>query len=382
MAMFTILAMVSPIALNILLPAMPDMANALDLPINAVQLSLTLYLLALAIGQLLLGPLADRFGRRPVLLAGIAIHMIGCLVAANANDLTWLLLGRVLQALGGCTGMALARTIMLDRHNREVAAGKIAYITLSIGLSQAIAPTLGGYMNLLWGWQSLFYFSMILGSLSWLIVVFKLPETGTQKDLHLNRVLLHYAEVIKSPGYLGYALSTALVASGFYLFIGSAPYLVADKLHGSSADYGNWFLWVSIGFMAGSFIAAKISKNQGTQRMILGGHLLSLTGGAILCVSLYVEFSYMGLFLPMALYTFGRGFSQPNAQSAAISASLLGPGTASGMIGFIQLLTGALVAQATPWLMATNSLLIPLLITLCPLIGLLIMKNLQNSHVL
>jgi len=378
--MLTIMAMVSPVALNILLPALPDMAKNLGLPISAVQLSFTLYLLTLAIGQLLLGPLADRFGRRPVLLAGIVIHMLGCVVAANADNLTWLLVGRVLQALGGCTGMALARNIMLDRHSREVAAGKIGYITLSIGLSQAIAPTLGGYMNFMWGWQSLFYFSMILGSLSWLIVVFKLPETGTQKELRLSRVLVHYAEVIKSPGYLAYALSTAVVASGFYLFIGSAPYLVADKLRCSSADYGNWFLWVSIGFMAGSFIAAKISKVQGIQRMILGGHLLSLLGGLVLLVSLHIEFSYIGLFLPMALYTFGRGFSQPNAQSAAISTSLLGPSTASGMIGFIQLLTGGLVAQATPWLMATNSLLIPILIALCPVIGLLLMKKLQNNQ--
>jgi len=379
MAMFTIMAMVSPVALNILLPALPDMANDLGLPISSVQLSFTLYLLALAIGQLLLGPLADRFGRRPVLLAGIVIHMLGCVVAANANDLTWLLVGRVLQALGGCTGMALARTIMLDRHSREVAAGKIGYITLSIGLSQAIAPTLGGYMNLMWGWQSLFYFSMILGSLSWLIVVFKLPETGTQHELRLSRVLVHYLEVIKSPGYLPYALSTAVIASGFYLFIGSAPYLVADKLQGSSADYGTWFLWVSIGFMAGSFVAAKISKNQGIKRMIISGHVLSLAGGAILLFSLYVEFTYLGLFVPMALYTFGRGFSQPNSQSAAISSTSLGPSTASGMIGFMQLLTGALVAQATPWLMATNSLLIPALILLCPILGLIMMAKMRNN---
>ncbi|HCH22881.1 MAG TPA: Bcr/CflA family drug resistance efflux transporter [Oceanospirillaceae bacterium] len=378
MAMFTIIAMVSPVALNILLPALPDMANDLNLPTSAIQLTLTLYLLALAIGQLLLGPLADRFGRRPVLLAGIVIHMLGCVVAATANDLTWLLVGRVLQALGGCTGMALARTIMLDRHSREVAAGKLGYITLSIGLSQAIAPTLGGYMNLMWGWQSLFYFSMILGSLSWLIVVFKLPETGTQHELRLSRVLMHYVEVMKSPGYLPYALSTAVIASGFYVFIGSAPYLVADQLKGSSADYGIWFLWVSVGFMAGSFVAAKISKNQGIKSMILSGHLLSLLGGIMLLFSLYIEFSYLGLFLPMALYTFGRGFSQPNSQSAAISSTCLGPSTASGMIGFMQLTTGALVAQATPWLIATNSLLIPALILLCPILGLVIMSKINN----
>jgi DHA1 family bicyclomycin/chloramphenicol resistance-like MFS transporter len=375
MAMFTIMAMVSPVALNILLPALPDVAADLSLPISAVQLSFTLYLLALALGQLVLGPLADRFGRRPVLLAGVFIHMLGCVVAAMASDLTWLLVGRVLQALGGCTGMALARTIMLDRHSREVAAGKIGYITFSIGLSQAIAPTLGGYMNLIWGWQSLFYFSMILGTLSWLIVIFKLPETGTRHELKLGRVLNHYLAVIKSPGYLSFALSTAVIACGFYLFIGSAPYLVAEQLQGSSADYGVWFLWVSIGFMAGSFVAGKISKQQGIAAMIKYGHLLSGLGALIMVIALYSDFTYIGLFAPMALYTFGRGFSQPNSQSAAISTTSLGPGTASGMIGFLQLLTGAMVAQATPWIMATNTMLIPILIALCPIVGLALTRK-------
>ena len=381
MAMFTIMAMVSPVALNILLPALPDVAADLGLPITAVQLSFTLYLLALALGQLILGPLADRFGRRPVLLAGVFIHMLGCVVAAMASDLTWLLVGRVLQALGGCTGMALARTIMLDRHSREAAAGKIGYITFSIGLSQAIAPTLGGYMNLMWGWQSLFYFSMLLGTLSWLIVIFKLPETGTRHELKLNRVLNHYLAVIKSPGYLPYALSTAVIACGFYLFIGSAPYLVAEQLQGNSADYGIWFLWVSIGFMAGSFVAGKISKHQGIEAMIKHGHYLSAAGALIMVLALYTEFTYMGLFVPMALYTFGRGFSQPNSQSADISATTLGPGTASGMIGFLQLLIGALVAQATPWIMNASIMLIPAFIALCPIISLLLTaKQAQATH--
>lgn len=379
--MFTIMAMVSPVALNILLPALPDVAADLGLPISAVQLSFTLYLLALALGQLILGPLADRFGRRPVLLVGVLIHMLGCVVAAMASDLTWLLVGRVLQALGGCTGMALARTIMLDRHSREAAAGKIGYITFSIGLSQAIAPTLGGYMNLMWGWQSLFYFSMLLGTLSWLIVIFKLPETGTRHELKLNRVLNHYRAVIKSPGYLPYALSTAAIACGFYLFIGSAPYLVEQQLQGNSADYGIWFLWVSIGFMAGSFVAGKISKQHGIEAMIKHGHYLSVAGALIMLLALYSEFTYIGLFVPMALYTFGRGFSQPNSQSAAISTTTLGPGTASGMIGFLQLLIGALVAQATPWIMSVSIMLIPLFIVLCPIMGLLLTaKQAKPTH--
>lgn len=371
-AYFTIMSMVSPIALNVLLPALPDVATDLGVSTSEVQLSLTLYLFALAIGQLICGPLADRFGRRPVLLTGIALHFVGCLLGAMADDLSSLLLARVLQALGGCTGMVLARTIMLDRYSRDQAAGKIGYITLSIALSQAIAPTLGGHLNLQFGWQYLFHFSLILSTISWLIVLFMIPETATNKteSLRIDRVVKQYWTVLKAPGYLGYALSTTFIACAFYMFIGSAPYIVQSDMGGTSADFGNWFLFVSGGFMLGSFSAARISARLGIQKMIKTGHILSLCGAGIMLIAVVAGgISYLALFLPMALFTIGRGFSQPNSQSAAIAASQQAPGTASGLMGFIQLLTGALTAQLTPLIMSFGSVWVVVVILCCPILA-------------
>lgn len=371
-AYFTIMSMVSPIALNILLPALPDAANDLGVSTSEIQLSLTLYLLALAIGQLICGPLADRFGRRPILLTGIAIHFIGCVLGAFADDLSSLLIARIFQAIGGCTGMVLARTIMLDRYSRDQAAGKIGYITLSIAISQAIAPTLGGYINLYLGWQYLFHFSLLLSTISWLIVLFMIPETAHQKtdSLRLSRILKQYGEVLKAPNYLGYALSTTFIACAFYLFIGSAPYIVNQEIGGTSADFGNWFLLVSLGFMFGSFNAAKLSAKLGVQRMIILGHCLSGTGAITMLICVYhFGASYLSLFLPMALFTIGRGFSQPNSQSAGISCSKGSPSTASGLMGFIQLLTGALCAQITPFVLAAGTIWIVAIILLCPILA-------------
>ncbi|MCP4597667.1 multidrug effflux MFS transporter [Neptuniibacter sp.] len=371
-AYFTIMSMVSPIALNILLPALPDVAAGLNVTTAEVQLSLTLYLFSLAIGQLICGPLADRFGRRPILLIGIAIHFIGCLLGAFADDLSSLLVARVLQAFGGCTGMVLARTIMLDRYSRDQAAGKIGYITLSIAISQAIAPTLGGHINLQLGWQYLFHFSLLLSTVSWLIVLFMIPETATNKtdSLRIDRVLKQYWQVIKAPNYLGYALSTTFISCAFYLFIGSVPYIVDQEMGGSSADFGNWFLFVSLGFMFGSFNAAKLSAKLGTHRMITLGHSLSMAGALIMLITVYnVGVTYLTIFLPMALFTIGRGFSQPNSQSAGISCSKSSPSTASGLMGFVQLLTGALVAQMTPALLSAGSIWIILVLVLCPILA-------------
>lgn len=369
-AYFTVMSMVSPIALNIILPALPDAASELGVSTSEIQLSLTLYLLALAIGQLICGPLADRFGRRPILLSGIAIHFIGCLLGAFADDLSSLLTARVFQAVGGCTGMVLARTIMLDRYSRDQAAGKIGYITLSIAISQAIAPALGGHINIHLGWQYLFHFSLLLSTVSWLIVLFMIPETAKQttESLRISRILNQYWSILKAPNYLGYALSTTFIACAFYLFIGSAPFIVHQEIRGNSADFGNWFLLVSLGFMLGSFNAATLSAKLGVQQMIKLGHSLSMLGAVTMLVSIYCfGMHYLTLFLPMALFTLGRGFSQPNSQSAGISCSQNSPSTASGLMGFIQLITGALCAQLTPLILKAGSIWIVVLILLCPI---------------
>jgi len=371
-AYLTIISMVSPIALNILLPALPDIAVALNATTSEIQLSLTLYLFSLAVGQLLCAPLADRFGRRLVLLIGIAIHFIGCLLGATAADLNSLLLARLLQALGGCTGMVLARTILLDKYARDKAAGKIGYITLAIALSQAIAPALGGYINLYYHWQALFYASLLLSSLSWLIVLLAIPETAayTTDKLQLKPIIRQYITTIKMPDYLGYTLSTTFIACGFYLFIGSAPYIVQQYIGDHSVNFGNWFLWVSFGFMFGSYIAALVSAKYGVRNMILVGHCLCALGAVVMLTAITLfGFQYVTLFLPMALFTIGRGCSQPNSQSAGISTSQGSPSMASGLTGFIQLTVGTACVQVTPFILAAHPLWVIVAITLCPVLA-------------
>jgi len=352
------MAMLSPLSLNILMPALPSIAAELAISSEQVQLSLTLYLLFLALGQLVCGPLADRFGRRPVLLGGIALHSIGCLLGAFANSIEGLLLARILQAAGGCAGMVLARTMMLDCYARSEAAGKIGYITLSIAIAQASAPTLGGQLTEWVGWQTVFHFSLLLSGVTWLIALWIIPETLLQRSdsIRLTAVLARYRSLLGNRQFIGYCGASTLIACGFFLFIGSAPYLVAQQLGGSPADYGNWFLVVALGFMAGSFSAAKISASLGIERMINLGNTLSTLGAFIaLVASSLLPLSYLSLFLPMALYTFGRGFSQPNNQSAAIASCNSGPGAASGLMGFLQLVMGATVAQCGPLIVAAGA---------------------------
>ncbi len=367
------IAMASPLALNAFVPAMPDAARALNADISTIQLTFTAYLLTLAFGQLISGPLADYFGRRPVLLVGLGLHVAGSSLAASADGVMLLVAGRVLQALGGSTAMVLARTIILDVHGRAGAAGRMGYVVMAIAIAQSIAPALGGYINLWGGWNAIFYLSILMGGLVWLLALRLLPETCAERsdDLRLGRVLRSYGGVLGSGQYLGYALSTTFIATAFYLFVGSAPYIVVDQLGGDSADFGTWFLAVSLAFMLGSFCSTRLVSRFNVDQMVLLGNGLSLLGAAALVVLAWWEaLSFASLFLPMALVTFGRGLSQPNAQSAAISCAPGAAATASGLMGFIQLLTGAAIAQLVPSLMQLGLTTLFSCILLAPLLAL------------
>lgn len=355
------MAVASPVAMNIFAPVMPAVAEQFNTEPFMIQMGFTLYLFTLAVGQLISGPLADRYGRRPILFWGFLLHILGCLLGALATDVWTLLIARVLQAAGGCTGMLLARSIILDQHGKDKAAGMLGYITLGIATAQAVAPTAGGYLNLWAGWQSVFWISMAMGTVVWLGALLTMRETATQdNDKTLLQSFRRYETVLKTPAFIWYALSSTLIASGFFIFITSAPFLVSGYLAGNSADYGNWFLLVAGGFWLGSLTAGKITASAGTDKMLTAGISIS-TLATLLMLTMFtlLPFSYLALFLPMAIFTFGRGLVQPSAQAAAVSATTGAVATATGMQGFFQLLIGSLIAQVTPLLLAIDLTMLP-----------------------
>lgn len=357
LTLLVFIAMASPMALNAFVPAMPDAALALQTDIATMQLTFTLYLLTLAIGQLLSGQLADYYGRRPVLLTGFAIHLVGSFLAAMADSIEVLIAGRVLQALGGSTAMTLARTVLLDTYGRSGAASRMGYLVMAIAVSQAIAPALGGFLNLWSGWNAIFYLSVFMGSLVFLLALKFLPETTTERSTNLSliAVLKRYKQVFSSGQYLGYVLSTTALAAAFYLFVGSSPYLVINQLGGNSADFGIWFLSVSFSFIVGGYLSTRLAKFLSIDQTILLGNSLAILGASLLLgLALTTALSFTHLFLPMMVIIFGRGLSHPNAQLAAISSTSGSSGTASGVMGFIQLLIGAMIAQSVPYLLDFN----------------------------
>lgn len=353
--LLAVIALASPFAMNVFNPAMPDVVRAFGSSIEVVQLTMALYLFALGISQLASGMLADRFGRRPLMLGGMLLHLGGTVVAALAVNVEILIAGRVLQALGGGATLVLVRTMILDAHGRNEAGKYLSYIAMSIAVAQTLAPTIGGYLNHYLDWRAIFYFSLLMNVGITLLMFRRLHETSEplpQAAFALKLLLKQYADVLKSPVYVGYALTGALATSAYLGFASVMPYIFIDQMGGTSAQYGNWFLLVSLGFFSGSLLASRLTVRFGLDRMINSGFTLALLASATLLALIAAEtILAAAIFMLMGVLTFGRGLLQGSAQSGAISSLSGSRGTASGLMGFMQLMIATAVTQTMPVLL-------------------------------
>ena len=350
------ITLASPFAMNVFNPAMPDVVRAFNSHIDIVQLTLTLYIFTLGFSQLLCGALSDHFGRRPLMLIGMVINLLGSLFAAFAPDVWILILGRVLQALGGGAALILVRTMILDSSERSEAGRLLSYIYMSVAIAQTIAPTLGGYLNHYFDWRAIFYVSFFMNLMITVVMIRKLGEstfTPENARFSLKGLMGKYLSIVKQPVYVGYGLTAGLITSAYLSFAAIMPYIFVDYFGGTSAEYGNWFLIISGGFFTGSLVASRIGTRVGMDRMIHWGMGLALTAVATLIIALWHRHEIVALiFMVMGLVTFARGFVIPNAQSGAISCLANNKGTASGLMVFIQLTTASMVAQTMPTILA------------------------------
>ena len=350
------ITLASPFAMNVFNPAMPDVARAFNSPIDIVQLTLTLYLFTLGFSQLLCGALSDRYGRRPLMLIGMVINLVGSLLAAVAWDVWVLILGRVLQALGGGATLILVRTMILDSSERSEAGRLLSYIYMSVAVAQMIAPTVGGYLNYYFDWRYIFYVSFVMNLIITVVMLKKLGESTFVADkmpFSIRGQLAKYTTIIRSPVYVGYGLTAGFITSAYLSFASIMPYIFIDTFNGTSAQYGNWFLLVSGGFFMGSLVASRVGVRVGMDQMIHIGMGLAVAAVAVLVATMAQHYLAVALiFIVMGLVTFARGFVIPNAQSGAISSLSTNKGTGNGLMVFIQLTTASTVAQTMPTILS------------------------------
>ncbi len=346
-ALLIAVSAVSPLGINMYLPSMPGMARALGVDFTTIQLTLSLYLGAMAVGQLIIGPLSDRFGRRPVLLIGLLTFVAGSAICLLAQSIGVLIFGRIVQAIGGCAGITLSRAIVRDLYGRNQVASMIAYVTMGMAVAPMIAPTIGGVLDTFFGWRASFAFLIGFGGLALVFAYWRLGETnhGRGSGEAASELLQGYGSLFRSRQFWGYTLVTSFVSAMFFAFLAGAPYVMIELLGRSPAEYGFYFAMVPCGYMLGNYATGRIAGTKGPNRMILAGTLLSLTSIAAMAALIAAGFLVpVALFGPMLFIGVANGLVLPSGIAGAVSVRPDLAGAASGLSGSFQIGFGALVA--------------------------------------
>lgn len=338
LALLASLVALGPVSVDMYIPAMPTMMADLNTDISQMHLTLSAYLTGFAVFHLVCGPLADRFGRKPILYWGLAMFVIGCLGCAASRHIEQLLVFRLLQGIGACVGPTLARTVARDIFGPTRAARALSLIAMLMALAPAVAPTLGGLMLLVFPWSSIFWFLATYGALS-ILLVRLLPESlPRRQSLHPLAIARNYRELVADPFYLSVTIAGGLVYAGLLAYISSSSFVYIDMLGVPVEYFGLIFLTAVIGYMTGSGISARVAHRFASEQLMLLGAVLSVLATVIMLTGAHIwPLSVLALMLPMVLYSTGLGLVLPHTMAIALRPFPHIAGTASALLGFIQM---------------------------------------------
>ncbi len=346
-ALLTALVAFGPVSTDLYLPSLPAMTRALATDAATVQLTLSVFLVGFAVSQLVYGPLSDRFGRRPVLVAGTAIFVAAGVACAVAPTIEALIVARFFQALGACCGPVVGRAVVRDVYGREQAARVLAYMGVAMALAPAIGPIIGGFLQVWLGWRANLWLLAGFGAASLIGVATLLAETNRHMDssaVRPGQLLRNYVILFGNRAYIGYVLVVALTYSGIFAFISGSSFVFVDLLGLSPVAYGLCFATGVTGYMAGTFASGRITLRLGIERLVLAGTVVATVGGtAMLVFAAAGWLAVAPLLAPFFVFMIGTGLILPNAVAGAIGPFPTMAGLASALLGFVQMATAALV---------------------------------------
>ena len=339
-------------AMHMFVPALPAAADSLGVGSAAMQAAISLYIVGLAVGQLIYGPLSDGWGRRPLLLFGLALYTLAGAWAFTAGDVTTLVGARLLQALGGCAGLALGRAMVRDVSAGGDAVRNLALLNVMIMIGPGIAPLLGAQLSALFNWRSIFLLLSGIGLVTLVCSWRLLPETGKPSgQVSARAVAVDYATLFRTRSFLGFALGGGCTTTSIYAFIAAAPFIFVEQLHRSLQEVGLYLALLIIGMSLGNLLTRRLARSVPVERMLIGGNLLCLlSAGAFLAVELSGATSVVHILGVMFFFTLGAGLTSPAAMTKALSVDTHLIGSAAGFYGFSQMAVGALCTTAVGFL--------------------------------
>ena len=350
-AFVTVLVAVAQISISIYLPSMPALVEVFATEPSVVQLTVTVYMLGAAISQLIVGPLSDRFGRKPVLMVGLGIYIVASAAAMLAPTIEALIAARLVQSIGAMAGPVIGRAIVRDRFDRSRAALVMAWVGLALAISPALAPVLGAFVHQTVGWRANFgllvAFGIFIAYMAWA----HLEETNTQLQTGagVRELAGNYWVLLKSPAFLSYGLTTGFVFGAMFAFLAEGPFVFINLMGYTPTGYA-WFSAVTVGgFAAGTYVTSKMTLKWGIDSMIRIGLVPVLGAGALLVGLAYgAPMSAWAIIGPLTLMMFGMGLVVPNGFAGAISVHPEIAGTGSALIGFLQMGLAALATFVAP----------------------------------
>lgn len=352
---------VGQIATTIYLPGLPGIALDLDISVAIAQTLVPAYLAAFAIAQLVVGPLSDRFGRRPMIIAGVGLFTVASLACAIAPDILSLLIARIAQAFGACATLVIGRAMIRDTSSGVAAAQAMAYLAIALGVGPIAAPFIGGYLTVWFGWESTFIATALTGAGVLACVIPLLKETlpgASRAPPSAGQLIAAYRLLVRNRIFMAYSLAVAFASGAIAAYMTSAPIVFIVMMDVSPQLFGVFIMILPPLFMIATYIARRLVNHISIDRIILIGVSLSAAGGLIQFIAgILAVTTPWPVLLGIAVSNFGTGFVFANCFAQALNAvSPAIAGTASGLGGFIHMGWGALVAIAVASMTPTSSL--------------------------
>jgi len=345
-----LLAAIGPMSIDMYLPSMPTIAREFAVAPGDVQMTLSVFFVGFAVVQLAYGPLSDRFGRRPVLLGGIAVYVAASALCALSDSIDDMVLFRALQALGGGAGAVIARAIVRDLFTGTRASRVMSHMTLVVALAPLLAPLIGGQILALWGWRTIFGVLAGFGVVCLLAVLFSLPESNPRERRPKRRassVFTDYLMVLKDRTAVGCLLTSSSIFVGLFAYLSGTPFVFIE-LHGvSPQSYGYLFGLNVLALMGGAIINSRLVARIGTQPMLTIGAIVAAVSGLLLLTNVIADIGGLaGIVAPLFLYS--GTLNLIGANSMVLAAERFGSraGAVSALFGSMQFGIGALGAAA------------------------------------